>query len=171
MATDFLYMGRIGRPHGIKGDLTLEWVGEQLPKTGTKIWLQSEQPKKHIIKAVRNQGDKLIISLDGVDDRNAADSLKGASVMIRRDAIAPPDEDEAFLADLVGCGVYTSDGDVLGRLDHFEFPGEQVIWSIKDSSGREILFPAREEFIVSLNPAAGKIVVSPPEGLLDIYRA
>lgn len=171
MADNFLHMGKIGRPHGIKGDLSLEWNGESTPTAGTEIWLQAEKPDKHVIKNVRLNGARLIVSLDGITDRNGAEALKGRSVMIRRDALAQPDEDEAFLADLIGCDVFTPEGESLGRLDHYEFPAGQAIWSIKDSAGREILFPAREEFISSLDPEAGKIILSPPEGLLDIYRA
>ncbi|MCR5562364.1 MAG: ribosome maturation factor RimM, partial [Desulfovibrio sp.] len=61
------------------------------------------------------------------------------------------------------------DGTPVGRFDHVEHSVAHPVWAIVDEEGREILFPAEPDFILSLDVAARRIVIAPPPGLLDIY--
>lgn len=112
-----------------------------------------------------------LISLSGIDDRDKAEALRGARIFMPRSELPPPGEDEAWLEDLIGADILLEDGKRIGVLDHIEYPAGQEIWAIKDEAGREILFPARPEFIASIDAAAGKVRIAPPPGLLDIYLA
>lgn len=173
MPSEFLKMGLVGRPHGIKGEISLDWQGEYTPAPGDSIWFGKDIDHIHsyTVKSARQHKDRMLMTLEGVQDRNAADALKGSLAFLRRSDLPPPGEDEEFLADLVGCQILDTNGDILGILDHLEFPAGQMLWSILDPSGKEILFPAREEFIENIDIARREIKISPPAGLLDIYRA
>lgn len=168
-----LAMGMTGRPHGIKGEIGVNWHGEYIPRPGDTVYLQ--KPKGDIlpyeVANVRQHKGRLLLTLVGVIDRNGAEALKDMPVLLPRDAVAQPGEDEAFLADLPGCRVFLENGEPLGVIDHLEMPAGQLVWAIKDATAREILFPATPEFIHKLDMQKREAIIAPPPGLLDIYRA
>lgn len=166
-------MGVIGRPHGLAGEVTLRWEGEEIPEPGQEIFLggdtQSLNPYK--VKSLRMHKGFPLLGLEGVTNRDEAEALRGAIVYIPRSRLAQPGEDEAWLEDLIGARIFLADGSELGKLDHLEFPAGQELWSIRAESGKEILFPARPEFIEAIDAQKGRVTIAPPPGLLDIYLA
>lgn len=173
MPDTLLRMGVVGRPHGIKGELGLDWHGEAAPKAGEAIYLQAgaAEPRLWRVSGSRWHKGRLLLSLEGVADRTEAEALKGQIALMPRSSVPPPDEGEAFVADLPGCRVLQPDGKEIGVIDHVEFPAGRMIWAIRDGAGREILFPAEPEFIEDLDMDERAAIVSPPPGLLDIYSA
>lgn len=167
-----LRLGKVGRPHGVKGEICLTWDADYIPSVGDVLLLGSEpgQLRPYGVEGVR-QGRRMVIALGGVGDRDAAAALTGASVFMARAALPAPGADACYLADLIGATVTLPNGTVVGQLDHYEFPGGQVVWSIVDEKHREILFPAMPCFIRSLNPDQKCAVIDPPPGLLDVYLA
>lgn len=166
---DFLAMGSLGRAHGIKGELALNWHGGEPPAPGQMLYL--ERGDHFRILSARPHKGRYLVMLEGISDRTRAESLNGQQVFVSRADLPPLDEDEAFLADLPGCQVFLEDGSFLGVLDHLEFPAGQLVWGIKSPGGNEILLPGQPEFIADLDLAARRIVVAPPPGLLEIYNA
>lgn len=173
LVADFVEMGSIGRPHGLLGEVGARWEGEAPVPVGGEIWLQKgrEDPRPLEVEAARIHKGYPLISLAGIDDRNKAETLRGAKIFMRRSELPQPEEDEAWLEDLLGADIFLEDGKRVGILDHIEYPAGQEIWAIRDDAGREILFPARPEFISSIDAAGGRVVIAPPPGLLDIYLA
>lgn len=173
MSDQLLAMGRVGRPHGIKGEIGVDWAGEFIPKAGQVVFLQAgdSDPEPWKIAASRNHNGKLLLTLEGVADRTKADSLKGRTVLLPRESLPEPAEDEAFVQDLPGFAIHLPDGQALGILDRVEFPAGQMVWAILDQDGKEILFPAYPDFIKSIDKSQRKAVIDPPPGLLEIYRA
>lgn len=173
MSDRLLHMGRVGKPHGIRGQVTADWFGEYLPEAGATILLKKSAgaAKPFIAQAISNHKGRLLLTLAGVADRNAAAELTGSEIFLPRDAIAPLAENEAFLADLPGFTVMLEDGSIVGKLDHLEYPPGQIIWAIKAADGCEMLFPARPEFIKTLSVSQKKAIIAPPPDLLDICRA
>lgn len=168
---DFLTLGKIGRPHGIKGELGVEWLGEADPPQN--IWLATGNgaPKEARIVARRKHNGRLLLTLEGIDSRTEAEKLKGLEILVKRDSIRQPEDDEAFVEDLPGSEVFLPDGSRLGILKRVDFPAGQMVWAIEDNEKNEILFPAQPCFIISLDVVGRRIVIDPPEGLLEIYRA
>lgn len=168
----YLEMGALGRPHGIKGEISANWRGAAIPKPGDNILLRAgdNPPESWKIAASRVHNGRLLLSLEGVKDRTEAEKLKGRALLMPRDLLPQPEEDEAFVADLPGCKVLLADGAFLGDLERVEFPAGQMIWSIRDAEGREILFPANPAFIKGINAAKREAIIDPPPGLLEIYQ-
>ncbi len=168
-----LQMGMIGRAHGIKGELTVDWHANATPKVNDRIFLQSPQqgPLSFILSGLRPHKGRLLMLLEGVNDRSTAEKLNGSKIFMPRDQLPPLAENEVYLQDLPGCQVILPNGQTVGILDHIEFPANQEIWAITDDSRREILFPAQACFIESIDLQNRRIIISPPEGLLDIYDA
>lgn len=166
-------MGKLGKAFGLKGEMYLLWHGEVLPEAGQELYLEDKfgQYTKARLLGLRMQKERPVIRLEGVDDRTAAEMLDGVPVFMAREDLEQPEEDEAFLADILGSRIYLPDETFVGVLDHVEFPANQQLWSITGEGGKEILFPAQPCFIDSINTGEGKIVISPPPGLLEIYNA
>lgn len=166
-------MGQVGRPHGIRGELSVDWVGEYVPKPHDTVVLQQNggSPMPFRVNASRWHKGRLLLGLDGIADRTAAQNFTGLSIFMAKSALPPLGDDEAFLNDLPGYDVFMADGVYLGVIGHLEFPAGQPLWAICDKSGRELLFPAHEHFIKTIDASAHKVVIDPPEGLLEIYFA
>lgn len=166
-------MGVFGRPHGIKGEAGADWHGSSIPKAGDTIHIQTGEspPEPRRVISSRMHKGRLLLTLEGINDRTQADLLKGSRILLARDSVPEPEADEVFVQDLPGCDVYLPENSFLGTLDHVEFPAGQMIWAIKGQAGNEILFPAEPCFIVSLDMDSRKVVIDPPAGLLDIYSA
>lgn len=168
-----LKLGQLGRPHGLKGEIGANWQAEYTPRTGDMIFLQKDgaSPSAMRIASSRWNNGRLLLKFDGVDSRTAAEPLNGAVILMHKGALPPLAEEEAYIADIIGYDIYLPDGEHVGKLDHVEFPAGQLIWAITGETGSEILFPANPAFIASIDMQAKKIVIEPPAGLLDIYRA
>jgi 16S rRNA processing protein RimM len=105
--------------------------------------------------------------LKGIDSLEAARELVGARVYVRREELPAPEEDEYFVADLVGCAVATADGVPVGHVAGV-VSGPAHDWlEIRRAGGEEVLLPAVSEFVREVDVAGRRIVVAPPEGWLD----
>jgi len=127
------------------------------------------RPRPYVVKSARDHSGRLVLALEGIADRTAAEALRGASVLIAEADLPPPDEGEEYLHKLLGARVLLADETEVGIFEAIlDTPG-QLTWVIMAKNGAEILFPAVPEFILGLDAEAGRIHIDPPAGLLDLY--
>jgi 16S rRNA processing protein RimM len=166
--------GYTGKAHGIRGELVLvpgDGMPERLPAA---IFLRPRQGGStlsfRVIRTRKHHG-ALIVALEGVEDRNTAETLRSHTLLLPADAL--PADASAPAAVLSGIRVFIPEGDgrerEIGRIVGVDKPAGQTIWSIAAEDGREILFPAVEQFILSLDTAKGEARIAPPPGLLELY--
>jgi 16S rRNA processing protein RimM len=161
-------IGRIGRPHGIRGEVTVE---SRTDEPGSRFAAGSVvQAGERDLAIERSawKGKCLVIKFAGVDDRNTAESLLGALIEIDRvPGELPAHPDEFYDTDLVGLDAVTGDGRFFGRVrEVLHLPGQDVL--AIDRDGREILLPFIEEFVPDVDLASRRLTVAPPEGLEDL---
>lgn len=161
-------LGRIARPHGVRGEVAVEWYGEDPSLVEGPIFLEFPGGRTRDVatRSWRAGKNGILVSFEGVTDRDQAEGLRGASICVLGENMPSLDEDEAYIEDLLGREVRLSDGSLVGVLHHIETPPGQMLFALRDES-HEYLFPAREEFIVSLGEA---IVIDPPDGLLETCK-
>ncbi|MSP59387.1 MAG: 16S rRNA processing protein RimM [Myxococcales bacterium] len=162
-------VGYVARAHGVRGQVRVEgssdslgqlsrvFLGERDGATGVEVAIES---------AARTDGGWLV-KLRGVDDRDAADALRGKSLRAPRDQLPAPPDDEVYVADLVGCAVVDGAGAPLGTVKQVYPSGAHELLVIERPDGREGLVPFIEPIVLSVDIAARVIVCDPPEGLLD----
>ena len=109
-------------------------------------------------------GDELIVKFQGVDTISDAEKLAGAEVAIPIEQRAALGEEEYYESDLLGCEVFDATGRSLGRVTAFEETGGTPLLYIGD----KLMIPFAKSICIAIDPANKKIVVSPPEGLLDL---
>lgn len=170
----WIELGVFLRPHGIKGECCIDWYADSPSLLDAPLFLQQGQrpPRPLRLRAWRMHKGRPLVLPDGVEDRNAAELLRGARILIDRSALPETEEDEVYVEDLLGCDVLLPDGSRLGRLDHVEYPADREVWGIRTDDGREVLFPAEPCFIVGFaldDPQGPSVTIDPPDGLLDVY--
>ncbi len=109
----------------------------------------------------------VVMVLEGVDTRDRAEALKGAQVLVEREDLEPPGEDEYFYYDLPGLKVIREDGTEIGRItDVFGTAASDII-TVQTLGGAEILLAMTEDLVTSLDIAGGKLVVYEVSGMTD----
>lgn len=170
---DLVEIGMLARPHGIRGEIRVNYYADSLELLrGDVVYLQAgnKPPRKMEIDTVRmHQGTPLIRFVEA-PDRTAAEFLRGQTLLIPESALPELDEDEVYLHDMLGLSVVLdATGQKLGVLEHVLFHGEQELWSILTPEGKEILLPAVPEFVADIDLDIEIIRITPPEGLLELY--
>jgi len=171
MNSDYLDIGRVVKAQGLRGEIKAVFypgVPHDLAGIRELLILTDPDPISLAVKKIRVKGVATILALEGVDDRDAAEALVGATIQVGRDLLPPPGADEFFWQALVGLAVFIDSGRELGRVAGIMSAGGGEILAIRDR-GREYLVPAHREFVREIDLDGGRITISPPEGLLELY--
>ena len=105
----------------------------------------------------------LLARVDGVDDRDAAEALRGTDLHIARAALPPTEGDEYYHVDLLGLSAVGADGSALGRVSAIHDHGAGPIVEIQPPDGPSTLVPFTRERVPAVDLAAGRMVVASPE--------
>ncbi|MGX9365658.1 ribosome maturation factor RimM [Desulfoplanes sp. PS50] len=167
-------IGKVLRPHGLKGELCIDIYADSpfLLDRISRIYLQREghKPKPFSVEGWQPHGNRVILRLDRFGGlREEALKWTGADILMRSRDLPALKEGEYFCHQLVGCEVSLKQGEHLGRLDAVQSFSGREVWTILTPRGQEILFPAENDFVLSIDLDARRIVIRPPEGLLDVY--
>lgn len=168
---ELIYIGTIGKAHGIRGEVRLH-VGrlhaETVPSLRRVLLAGDDAPESEFrVETIRPHQDVFLVKFEEVADRNEAESLRGLEARVRREEIESAGADTLFPEDLVGLDVITVDGDRVGELEEIlEYPASDM-YRVRGEKG-EHLIPAVPEIVVEIDPKGRRIVIAPPEGLLDL---
>lgn len=171
---DVIHLGDVVKPHGLRGELVVAFHAEapELLDVLSHVLLDDGRGRRtrREVRSWRVHQGRVLLTLQGVADRTAAEALRSHKLFAPAGELPPPDEDEVYLHQLEGCLVVLPDGRELGVVEGFLAPTEeQEIWAIRTADGREILFPAHEESVLDVDLEAGRITIDPPPGLLELY--
>lgn len=119
------------------------------------------------ILAARRHGEAVVLRFEGCDTPEAAARLTGRFVALPRERALPTAEGRFYVWQLEGCTVTTEEGKEIGRVTGIEHAPAQDLW-IVNSGSREHRIPAVPEIVLELDLAARRVVIRPPEGLLDL---
>jgi 16S rRNA processing protein RimM len=157
-----LGIGYVARAHGLRGELRVQLhaAGSTVLFDVERVWIGGQE---RVVEAARATTGAVLLTIEGVEDRDAAEALKGQPVEVERDAVSL-EPGEYLLADLPGCVAVDQDGREIGRVVEV-IPGAQPILVIHDAERRELLLPAVPQFVVDVDAAARRVVVSVPEDL------
>jgi 16S rRNA processing protein RimM len=165
----WIEIGQIVKPHGLAGRVkVLSYLeSDRLLPSLRDAWIgpNRDSAKRYSIENVRREGrTHFSLKIEGIEDRNAADALRGLTVSVPYERLETLPEDEYYWEDLIGLAVVTEDGKPLGRIEGIFPTGSNDVYVCK-SGGKEILLPAIDEVIRSVNIEAGTVVVRLLKGL------
>ncbi len=164
-------IGRIVNRHGIRGEVRLL---PHNPATTAldgrpSAFLQAPEqaPVRYQIRGIRRHRHFLLLRLDQVETANAAEALVGCTVSVPREELPPPGPDAAYYYELIGCDVWTVEGERLGTVKGIFPTGSNDVCVVRDGS-REYLIPIIADVVKQLDPVARKILIQPMPGLLEL---
>lgn len=168
----YLAVGHIIGVHGLRGELKVELYTDfpERFESGAVLFLGTDL-EEVTIGQVRPHKGHLLLTLEGVDDRTAAEALRGQWLFVDEADAAELEEGEFWIHDIIGLRVETEDGAVLGQVVDVLPTGANDVYIVRPAPGvnrdQEILLPAIADVILAVDVAAGTIQVRLPEGLLD----
>ncbi|MGC4990834.1 ribosome maturation factor RimM, partial [Nocardia salmonicida] len=126
-------------------------------------------PGSHLFMRPSAAGGRLLVYVDGIDDRTAADALRGTLFVVDSDSLPPSEDDDAFYDhELEGLRVEFADGTLVGTVTEVLHSAAGELLSVRAAEdGREILIPFVTAIVPTVSLADGLVVITPPEGLLD----
>jgi 16S rRNA processing protein RimM len=166
-------VGRIARAHGIRGQVVVN-VETDFPRerfqAGEELFIKrpgASGIEPLIVSTVRFQHERPVLGFEGVDDMNAATALAGMELRVPSDRLQQLPADTFYWHDLVGCVVERIDGSPIGEVTAVEgaMGGSRLVVATERG---EALVPFVREFCRSIDVSGKRIVVTPPEGLLEL---
>ena len=165
-------VGRVARPHGIRGQVIVnpetDFPVERFHPGAELFVNRSGRPEPITITTVRFHQARPVIGVRGIEDMNAAAGLAGAELRVPIDRLASLPPDTFYRHDLIGCAVETAAGTVVGRVEDVEgtMGGSRLV--VAEAGGGEVLVPLAAAICKVIDPAAKRIVIDPPTGLLEL---
>lgn len=179
-ANSLIFIGKITRPHGISGELCAQYYAESyeyLKKNQVLLKAGKLPAKPCNIKSCKEQGNILILKIEGINSRTEAELYRNYDLVINENALTHNDlqalneneetENAPYLHQIIGCTAFVGT-EPIGIIDEISFPAGQEIWFIHKEK-QEILFPAVSAFIDRYDLENQAVYLNPPAGLLEIY--
>ena len=164
-----LVVARIGRAHGVLGEATVEVRTDQPEDrfyVGSVLATEPTTFGPLTISSVRDHNGTLLLGFEGVTDRNEIEKLRNVLLLADVDIDADSTEDDFHVQQLLQCEVSTQDGELIGNVsDVINLPGQDVL--AVSYNDREVLIPFVKAIVPIVDIANRKIVIIPPQGLLD----
>ncbi len=175
---DYLVVGHVEKPHGIEGEVYVRLLTdhpEDVFRPGVILRMGAsdsntpdpDRPPLRIT-AVRPFRTGVLVCFGGVASRDDADTLRDLDLMQQRRELAPLEEGELWFHEVVGAQVDTVAGDEVGEvIAIFDLEPVNLI-EVRRPNGRTLLIPFRAEIVTEVDREGGRIVIDPPEGLLEL---
>ncbi|MEW1887635.1 MULTISPECIES: ribosome maturation factor RimM [unclassified Streptomyces] len=170
-----LVVARIGRAHGIKGEVTVE-VRTDEPELrlapGAVLATDPATTGPLTIETGRVHSGRLLLRFEGVKDRTAAEALRNTLLIADVDpAELPEDPEEFYDHQLMDLDVVLADGTEIGRITEITHLPSQDLFIVERPDGSEVMIPFVEEIVTEIDLEEQRAVITPPPGLIDPSEA
>lgn len=166
-----LQVARIGKPHGIRGEVTVQVLTDApgdrfIP--GTEFIVEPATAGPLTVLSARWNKEILLLAFEEIETRNEAEAIRGAKLFIETAEIDEDDDDEGWYEhELEGLDVRVGD-DVVGKVTGLHTLPVQDLLVVTTTDGRELLIPFVEQIVPEVNVGEKFILVTPPPGLFEV---
>jgi 16S rRNA processing protein RimM len=165
-----LLVGRVGRAHGIRGHVVVnpetDFMKERFRIGHVLLVGPADRPRAYEIRESRFQQGRPIVRFDGIDTMSEAETLSGADLWVRERELEPLPAGTFYRHDLVGCDVVDTHGARVGQVTAVEGSLDRSYLVVDE----HMLIPLVADICVSVDMAARRVTVDPPDGLIDLNR-
>jgi 16S rRNA processing protein RimM len=167
MKPGFLLIGEVAKPHGLRGQVKVHSYAssDESFSPGRHVFLsRGQEMKEWLISETKVQGQSILLTFQGLDNREQAEKIVGSALYLNKEELDPLPEGEYYWYQLIGARVYDDQDQFIGIMEEIIPTAAHDIWVVRDGK-KESLFPAVEDFILSVNKASGEIRVRDLYGL------
>lgn len=171
-AADLITIARIARPQGIRGEVIADLLTD-FPQRFAQLsavrlrWPDGQVTVMELERARPHQG-RILLKFKGYDSRDAAQTLRAAQVVVPRSELVALPADNYYDFDLLDCVVTTTAGATVGKIVNVQNFGAAPLLVVRGDDGKERLIPFATSICPEVDVANKRIVIEPPEGLLDL---
>lgn len=174
-----IVVGRVLRAHGLRGDVLVDVRTDEPQRRfrrgavfhatgGAAFHATGGAASSLTVVGASPHGERMRVQFDGVGDRDAAERLRGVTLELDSDQLPPTEDPDDFHdTELIGLSAVTVDGTALGTVADVLHPAQDVLVIDRADGAGEVLVPFVRALVPEVDPAAGRLVVDPPPGLLD----
>jgi 16S rRNA processing protein RimM len=163
-------IGRLGRPHGLRGEIALDGASLTVEELGTIknfVWRgRGAEDRTLMLVEARTALPRPLLRFSGCASRDAASDLTNGELWAERDRLPDPGPGIAYTFELIGCRVVADDGRELGTLEDIWSTGAHPIYVVQGE--KELLLPAHPGVVKNVDLAARIITVTPPRGIEEL---
>lgn len=160
---NLIFVAQVGAAHGVKGEVKITtFTADPMALADYKTLMRQDGSPALAIASARPSKGGIVARLKGVADRNAAEALRGLKLYISRDSLPEPEEDEFYLADLIGLAVETLAGEPLGKVKAVQDFGAGDLLEIQPKAGASWWLPFTRDAVPEVRIAEGKLIAAPP---------
>lgn len=169
-----LVVGQIGRPHGIRGEVAVQTSTDEPADrfaAGSVLVTDPAEAGPLTVEYARGQAGsgRLIVAFADVLDRNAAEALRGVRLCVDSADLPPPeDPDEYHDFQLIGLTAVDTDGKPLGEVERIDHGPAADLLVLRKTDGGQALVPFVTAIVPEVDLAGGRLVLTPPPGLLEL---
>ncbi len=171
MITDLVLVGRVARPHGLRGHVVVnpetDFPDERFKVGHVLLVGPADRTVEREILEVRFHQGRPILALAGVESMDAAELLAGVDLWVPQAKLEPLPERTYYRHDLVGCEVRDRSDGLVGRVTAVEGTLDRSYLVIDG----DVMLPLVDGICLQVDTVARRIVVDPPEGLIELYRS
>ena len=167
---DLLQAGVITATHGIRGEVKVYPTTDDVHRFEDLDSVLLDTGREYIeleIENVKYFKQYAILKFKGINNINDIEKYKGRSLYVTRDQAIPLDEDEYYIADLIGLDVYLENGEKFGVLKDVMETGANDVYIVETGGGKEVLLPAIHECILDVDIEENRMEIHLMDGLLD----
>lgn len=171
--SDVFRIGTLGKPHGVKGELTFQFDDDIFDRTDTGyVFVKIDGLLvPFFFDAYRFRTDETaLVTFSDIDTEEKAAELSGCDVYFPRSVAAEAGDDEAVsVAELVGFSVFDdNDDEFIGTIEGIDDSTANVLFQVKTEEGKELLIPVSDDLITDIDRESESITMTIPEGLLSL---
>ncbi|MGM7720350.1 ribosome maturation factor RimM [uncultured Metabacillus sp.] len=173
MSEKWFNVGKIVNTHGIRGEVRViskTDFAEERYEPGNKLYIFKEgsnDPIEVVVESHRVHKNFDLLTFEGMNSIQDVEHFKGSLLKINEEQLTDLDEGEFYFHEIIGCKVYSDEGEEIGTIREILATGANDVWVIKRKAGKDLLIPYIEEIVKDVDVEVKKVIITPMEGLLD----
>ena len=167
--TKYLEIGQIVNTFGIKGMVKVKPFTDNIERFSNleKIYIKNKSGQtEYKIQEVKYHKNMVLIKFEGIENPEQADLLRNSYLIVDRETEKPLEAGRYYIVDMIGLDVFTDDNEYLGKLEDIYNTGSNDIYVVKNELGKQVLLPAIEDVIKSIDMDNKKVIVHLIPGLV-----
>lgn len=164
-------VGTIVNSHGLKGEVKVKRITdfEERFHVGSIVYVQNGENDYNALKidGFRKHKNTDMLHFEGYDSIESIEVFKGKDLFIKAEQLTELEPDEYYYHEIIGCKMYTLEGEYIGEIDGILSPGANDVWVVKGSRGKEILIPYIEEVVKKIDVERKQVYIELMEGLIE----